>query len=572
MNTIYFGHGAWGVDTAARTYFGKPASKVDLAEATILAGLIAAPGRYSPLSNFENSKSRQAYVLDRLVTLGWLDEGERKAAYDEKLEFKHVPNKVQEFNRAPYFVSHILFNELLPKYGADLVYAGGLEVHTTLDLKMQQAAENAMKGLKSQGAIVGLDPETGEILALVGGHDFAKSKFNRATQAFRQPGSSFKPMVYAAAFESGLLPTDHILDATISYDKKGPRMSVWSPSNYDGKFRGEVTLEYALVHSLNTVVVRLIDYVGVDNVLTTARAMGFTSPHLPSDLSLALGSASVTPLEMASAFAVFANNGKAVTPMAIREVKSALGDTLERNSPSVRSAISPETAIMTRSVLLDAVRSGTGRRALLEDRETFGKTGTTNEFIDAWFLGGVPGLVAAVYAGNDDHKPLASKGATGGVIAAPIWKEFVAAAVKGRDLPKAFSIPSNASVESVKICRTTGYRAIKGCPAVALFMPVGMAPMTNCPVHGGELLASAQDGKRPRLILVHGDQVSYASLPQEDVNAPLSTVTHVAVTKPSEVPQTAVPDTATSGYKDPNPAASVEQRYQELLKQYGITN
>jgi penicillin-binding protein 1A len=141
------------------------------------------------------------------VTLGWLDDAERKAAFDEKLEFKHVPNKVQEFNRAPYFVSHILFNELLPKYGADLVYAGGLEVHTTLDLKMQLAAENAMKGLKSQGGIVGLDPETGEILALVGGHDFAKSKFNRATQAFRQPGSSFKPVVYAAAFESGLLPT-----------------------------------------------------------------------------------------------------------------------------------------------------------------------------------------------------------------------------------------------------------------------------------------------------------------------------------------------------------------------------
>ncbi|HCL78619.1 MAG TPA: penicillin-binding protein, partial [Synergistaceae bacterium] len=361
-------------------------------------------------------------------------------------------------------------------------------------------------------------------------------------------------------------------DAKISYDKKGPRMTTWSPSNYDGKFRGEVTLEYALVHSLNTVVVRLIDYVGVNDVLTTARAMGFTSPHLPSDLSLALGSASVTPLEMAAVFSVFANNGKAVTPMAIREVKSALGDTLEKNSPSVRPAISPETAILTRSVLLDAVRSGTGRRALLEDRQTFGKTGTTNEFIDAWFLGGVPGLVAAVYAGNDDHKPLASKGATGGVIAAPVWKEFVAAAVQGRDLPKTFSIPPDAAVESVKICRTTGYRAIKGCPAVTLSIPVGKAPRTNCPVHGGELYASAQDSNRPRLILVHGDKVSYASLPQEDVNIPLSTGSHVAVTKPSEVPQTAVPDSTQSGYKDPNPAASVEERYQDLLKQYGITN
>jgi penicillin-binding protein 1A len=185
MNTIYFGHGAWGVDTASRTYFGKPSSEVTLPEAAILAGLIAAPGRYSPLSNFENAKMRQRYVLERLVTLGWITEEERDAAYAEELVFKHVPNKVQEFNRAPYFVSHILFNELLPKYGPDLVYSGGMEIHTTLDLKMQEAAEKAMKGLKSQGAIVGMDPETGEVLAMVGGHDFAKSKFNRATQAFR---------------------------------------------------------------------------------------------------------------------------------------------------------------------------------------------------------------------------------------------------------------------------------------------------------------------------------------------------------------------------------------------------
>ncbi len=203
LNTIYFGHGAWGVDTAARTYFGKPSSEITLPEAAILAGLIAAPGRYSPLSNFESSKVRQKYVLDRLLTLGWLNEKERDEAFAAELEFKHVPNKVQEFNRAPYFVAHLLFNELLPKYGPDLVYSGGMEIHTTLDLKMQEAAEKAMKGLKSQGAIVGMDPETGEVLAMVGGHDFAVSKFNRATQAFRQPGSGFKPVVFASAFESG---------------------------------------------------------------------------------------------------------------------------------------------------------------------------------------------------------------------------------------------------------------------------------------------------------------------------------------------------------------------------------
>lgn len=572
MNTIYFGHGAWGVDTASRTYFGKPSSQITLAEAAILAGLIAAPNRYSPLANLENAKARQAYVLDRLKTLGWIDESEKNAAYEMELELKHIPNKVKEYNRAPYFVSHILFNELLPRYGTDLVYGGGLEVHTTLDLGMQQAAEKALEGLQSQGAIAAIDPETGEILAMAGGHDFTKSKFNRVTQAFRQPGSAFKPVVYAAAFEKGLLPTDHILDAKISYDKKGRNMTTWSPSNYDGKFRGEVTLEYALVHSLNTVVVRLIDYVGIDDVLRTARDMGFTSPHLPGDLSLALGSASVTPLEMATAFSVFANNGKTVSPFAIREVKSAMGDILERNSPSVRRSLSTETAVMVRSVLLDAVRSGTGRRALLEDRETFGKTGTTNDFTDAWFLGGVPGLVAVVYAGNDDHTPLGKKGMTGGVVSAPIWKDFVSEAVKGRDLPVSFHIPADAAVEPVKICRTTGYRAIPGCSSVTLSMPAGKAPRTTCPIHGGDQYASAQDENAPRLVLVHNDSVTYAAVPGQDGTI-LSMVVDMVSLPPAkqQPPDTAVPDT-TAGYKDPNPASSVEERYQNLLKQYGITN
>ena len=190
------------MDTAARTYFGKTAAELNLPESAMLAGLIAAPGRYSPLNNFEVSKSRQRYVLDRLETIGWITEEERRAAYDAELVFHHTPNRVQEYNRAPYFVAHLLFNELLPKYGPDLVYSGGMKIYTTLDLGMQEAAENAMKGLKSQGAIVGMNPETGEVLALVGGHDFATSKFNRATQAFRQPGSGFKPIVYAAAFDS----------------------------------------------------------------------------------------------------------------------------------------------------------------------------------------------------------------------------------------------------------------------------------------------------------------------------------------------------------------------------------
>ncbi|MDD4613747.1 MAG: PBP1A family penicillin-binding protein [Synergistaceae bacterium] len=573
MNTIYFGHGAWGVDTAARTYFGKPSSEVTLPEAAILAGLIAAPGRYSPLSNFENAKMRQRYVLERLVTLGWITEEERDAAYAEELVFKHVPNKVQEFNRAPYFVSHILFNELLPKYGPDLVYSGGMEIHTTLDLKMQEAAEKAMKGLKSQGAIVGMDPETGEVLAMVGGHDFAKSKFNRATQAFRQPGSGFKPIVYAAAFESGLMPTDHFLDMKIEYPKKGPNESTWKPENYGKRFHGEVTLEYALVHSLNTVAVRLIDHVGAKNILNVARNLGITSPHVPADLSLALGSASITPLEMAIVFSAFANNGKTVLPLMIREVRSGNGDVLETRAPVSTRGISQESAIVLRSVLLDAVRTGTGTRARLKDRETFGKTGTTNDYSDAWFLGGVPGLVAVVYAGNDDHKPLGKKGATGGVISAPVWKAFVEEAVKDRDLPTKFTVPSEAKVEPVKICRKTGFRAIPGCSAVTVYLPKGNSPRAKCPVHGGDMYAASTDPNAPQLILVHNDSKTYTSSGMySDASAlqPPTAAGPVKVTTPQGPSGAVAPGELV--YTDPSPATEVEEKYQKLLKQYGITN
>jgi len=568
LNTIYFGHGAWGVDTAARTYFGKTAAELNLPESAMLAGLIAAPGRYSPLNNFEVSKSRQRYVLDRLETIGWITEEERRAAYDAELVFHHTPNRVQEYNRAPYFVAHLLFNELLPKYGPDLVYSGGMKIYTTLDLGMQEAAENAMKGLKSQGAIVGMNPETGEVLALVGGHDFATSKFNRATQAFRQPGSGFKPIVYAAAFDSGLLPTDHFLDMKIEYEKKGPRQTLWSPGNYEGKYNGEVTLQYALIRSLNTVAVRLIDYLGAQPVVDMARSMGVVSPHLPADLSIALGSASVTPLEMAAVFSVFANNGNSVEPLMIREIRSSNGDVLESRRPLVRPAIDPAVAITVRSALIDAVNAGTGRKALVQGRETFGKTGTTNDFTDAWFLGGVPGLVAVVYAGNDDHTPLAKRGATGGDIAAPVWNAFVSEAVKNRNFPVKFDIPADADVEPVSFCRTTGFRAVKGCSATTVYMRKNAAPQTACPIHGGDMYASSLDPNAPRLILVHNDSELYASGGYTPV---VPEMQPVAVTPPKQRQEVVVPE-QTVVYKDPNPAVTVEDRYQQLLKQYGLTN
>ncbi|MBQ3447716.1 MAG: transglycosylase domain-containing protein, partial [Synergistaceae bacterium] len=259
LNTINFGHGAWGAETAARTYFGKSAKDLDLAQSAILAGLIANPGRYNPSTSMTNAKARQNYVLSRMETLGWITAEQRQAAYDEELVISKQANKIEEFNRAPYFVSHLLFNDLLPKYGKDEVYSGGLQIYTTLDIRLQDKACEAIQGLNKNvmGALVCIESETGEVLALVGGKDFKDSKFNRATQAVRQPGSSFKPIVYAAAMEEDVMPSDHFLDAPITFKQKGSRGKGWSPHNSGGGYAGEVTLQRALTSSYNTVAVRV---------------------------------------------------------------------------------------------------------------------------------------------------------------------------------------------------------------------------------------------------------------------------------------------------------------------------
>ena len=560
LNTINFGRGAWGVETAARTYFGCSASELDVAQATILAGLIAAPGRYNPLSNLSNAKARQNYVLGRMETLGWLDANQRKQAYDEELVFKHIPNKIEEYNLAPYFVSHILFNELLPKYGTDLVYTGGLQIKTTLDLDLQEAGQEAIRSLKSQGALVCLAAETGEVLALVGGKNFQESKFNRATQAFRQPGSSFKPVVYAAALENDIMPTDHFMDAVLVFNDNGRK---WSPKNSDGQYHGEVTVQKALASSYNTVAVRAVAYIGTQPVVDMARSMGITSEHLKGDLSIALGSASVTPLEMAVVFNCFTNGGKRTPPIMIREILSANGDVLESREPQPTQTMKPETAYTLRSMLFDVIRGGTGSRARLAKAEAFGKTGTSNDFIDAWFIGGAPGLTTAIYAGNDDHTTLGrvkGTGQTGGIVAAPVWKTFMDFAVEHMGTPEKFEpAPAWVEVDRVSICRTTGFKARKGCPAVSLYMPSGRAPTAECPTHGGDYNAAAEDPNAPRLFLIdQDDYVESETIPNE-MDVPSA---------PNSVPP--LPEEPAPYRYDPSPAEVIEDRYQKLLKQYGI--
>nr|WP_321503400.1 PBP1A family penicillin-binding protein [uncultured Dethiosulfovibrio sp.] len=566
LNAIYFGHGAWGIGAAAYTYFGKRASDLTLTESSILAGLIAAPEKYSPIRSMEKARTRQRYVLSRMVSLGWISEEDKSRAEETELVLNTQTKKnILNLNKAPYFISHILFKDLLPKYGRDKVYASGLQIYTTLDIDLQEAAERAIQKLESQGAIVAMDPETGEILALVGGKDFQKSKFNRATQALRQPGSSFKPIVYNAALEAGFMPTDHILDKPITYEMKESVDKIWSPGNYSKKFAGEVPLFEALTHSYNTPVVRLTDLVGPEQVVSVARRLGITSPHLWPALSIGLGTASVTPLEMTAVYCAYANDGKRVLPYAIKEIRDGEGRVLERNGPQVSQAIEPSHAVVMRSLMMDVVRAGTGAKAAMKDYDVFGKTGTTNDYSDAWFTGGIPGLVVVVYAGNDDHKPL-GRHATGGRIALPVWSDFVKEAVSMRTYPSRFTVPEDSDVVRVRVCRESGYLASKGCKAADLYLPRSRAPEATCPLHGGSSLAAIEDPNAPRLLLLPQDQ----ALAQGSMVIPAQSVPVHPVQPP--VPSAPVAPIIDPYSIDPDSPEAVENRYQDLLRKYGLSD
>jgi penicillin-binding protein 1A len=570
LNSVHVGHGAWGIGAASQIYFGKTPKQLSLGEASIIAGILPAPGRYSPYRSEESAKNRQQYVLRRMTELGMISPEEAQQAREEEFHLVGLKEKTLESSRAPHFVSHLLFKDLLPKYGKDQVYRGGLKIYTTLDLTLQEMAEKSLQELRTEGALVALDAVTGEILALAGGKNFESSKFNRATQAYRQPGSSFKPFTYLAAFESGVRPIDRLLDAPLSFDNG------WKPGNYDGKYNGETTIANALIHSYNTVAVRAAELVGPDKIIGMARHAGIVSPHLPYDLSVALGSASVTPLEMTAAYAPFANGGYRITPFAIREIRSDTDLILEEHGPQIAPGIPEDLAVMMRSLLQLVVEYGTGHRCRIKGYEVFGKTGTTNEFRDAWFVGGVPGLVVGVYAGNDDHSPLGNK-ATGGVVAAPIWRDFTGQAVERLGVEKTFPAPPQG-MEAITICRTTGYRATEGCPKVKILMSSLLTPTAICPLHGGSLVEAENDPEAPKLYLARGDDLltgqyalgALASAPQEGEGIP------AFFTQPVQIPQSdpvLLPGNAPPAYiPQQNPGVTYEDRYNDLLRQYGLSD
>lgn len=429
LNTIYLGHGAYGVQAASRKYFGKDVWDLTLPEAAMIAALPPAPNEISPFIHPETARRRRNRVLDRMVEQGYIGREEAERAKAQPIYVTRA--KRSRTRIAPYFVEYVK-SQLLSLYGPDLIYKGRARIRTSLDLRLQGIAEDVViKGLERldrrsrkgqlQAALIAIDSKTGHIKAMVGGRDFSRSQFNRAVQAHRQPGSAFKPFIYTAAIDSGISPYSTILDEPISFrDSEG---KVWIPHNYDRKYRGRVRVKDALAFSLNVATVRLLLKVGVEKVVDYAKRMGINSPLRP-DLSLALGTSEVTPLELASAYSVFANEGVYVEPTSILEIRDENGNVFDPPQPKRYQALKRETAQTIASLLSDVVDRGTGRpiRSLGYDLPAAGKTGTTEDTRDAWFVGFSQGLVVCVWVGYDNPRPTGLSGAAGAI---PIWTSFM---------------------------------------------------------------------------------------------------------------------------------------------------
>jgi penicillin-binding protein 1A len=584
LNQIYLGSGAYGVQVAAETYFGKNVDQLNLAEMAMLAGLPKAPNAYSPIKHLDKARERQSYVLERMVKEGYITPVEAEHARKTPIEIRSMKKVNNE--QSAYFLENLRI-QLEEKYGEDQLYKGGLKIYTTMNAEMQRAAyESVRNGLKAvdkrqgfrgplkylnesevdafcakveegidtavlrtgetyqgvvvgsnpgkgeilvrvgdrkgvlgrknmawagrismlnnygkpekggkssltlgsvvevsvvtpeinkegaqfaldqtpevQAALVAIDPRTGGIKAMVGGYDFRKSQFNRAIQAKRNAGSAFKPIIYAAALDKGLTPATIIEDSEVEYPDGTGRS--WKPKNYDGIYRGPVTMREALTYSINIVSVKIMEQIGAQYAAEYARRLGFTSKIEPN-LALALGAASVSPLELTAAYAVFANKGMQVSPQVITKVTDDNDTILQQAPPAVpNQVVPPETAYVITNLMQSVVASGTGHRASIIGRPVAGKTGTTNDSKDAWFVGYIPQLVAGVWVGYDQERSLGA-GATGGQAAAPIWAEFMQKSVAALPIED-FEAPEN--VTFVLINPRTGKLARQGTPGAVL--------------------------------------------------------------------------------------------------------
>ena len=587
LNNIYLGNGAYGVEAASESYFNKRIDQLNLAEMAMMAGIVKAPSRYSPIHNLKRAKDRQAYVLTQMAELGFISQ-------EQKARILRTPLKIQSkesayFSKAPYFTEFIR-QQVEKKYGKEKLYQDGLRIYTTIDLSLQRMAQNSLEaGLREldkrqgfrgpiqrlsqkevkdllskkkgtltplsmneifegvilskddskkifvvwvedrkgilpfsevawalnikptpqfspgnmktpsdllktgdvvqvkvkgsptkdqpllltleqeplvQGALVCIDPKTGYVKAMMGGRDFIESQFNRAVHSRRQPGSAFKPIIYAAALEKGYTPSTILMDSPVEYSD--PDGTYWAPKNYDKNFMGPITFRNALAHSRNVVTVKILEDIGVSFVLKFIKKLGIDSP-IKRDLSIALGTSGISMLEFTGAFSTFANGGERIKPIFIKKIVSMKDEVLEENYPYVEfeekeeeeeipevsspvqkeRAISPQNAFLMTHLLQGVVQHGTGQRAKVLGRPIAGKTGTSSDYADAWFIGYTPSFLTTVWVGFDDKVSLGNN-ETGARAALPIWISFMDQALRNTPV-ETFKVPSGITMVKVNI-------------------------------------------------------------------------------------------------------------------------
>jgi 1A family penicillin-binding protein len=520
LNKVYFGDGLYGVEAASRGYFGKHASGATVAEAATLAGLVKSPSSYAPTTNVARATARRNVVLQAMLDTGGIDQATAKRARATKITLSNALRPAE--HRGQYFEEQVR-RELVDRFGWERVYQRGMKVFTTIDMAMQESAEAVVQqSLQSlterrsalearrhpvskdpaagddseplQAAMVVLDPQTGHVRAMIGGRDFDESSFNRAVQARRQPGSAFKPFVYAAALESGYTPAtvlDHLDDPIVT------AQGAWTPED-EHSTESAMTLRTGLRTSSNRAAVRLLQKVGIPRTVEYAKNMGVG--EVPSVPSLALGSGEVTLEAMTAAYAAFANGGRVPKPILIRRVEDRDGRVLFEEQPSARRAISATTAFLMSTMLADVVNAGTaaGARRLGFTLPAAGKTGTTNDFNDAWFIGYTPKLVAGVWVGFDQPHTIIPRGFAAEV-AVPIWAKFMKLATRG-DQPQWFDPPPGITV--ARVCRLSGKLATDLCQDVEViaadgqvsrrsmvyneYFVAGTEPTSYCDAHATE--------------------------------------------------------------------------------------
>jgi 1A family penicillin-binding protein len=465
LNQIYFGSGAYGVGAAAQVYFGKPVKDLDIAECALLAGLPRSPKYYSPFNAPASALKRRSYVLNRMAATGVITRSQA-----DQLKKSPLPLRpsARPDGAASYFVEYVR-QKVEERFGSSILYSGGLNIYTSISDELQGYAEDAVaKGLARiearhkktgaplQAALIAIEPSTGRIRAMVGGRDFNQSQFNRACQALRQPGSAFKPIIFAAALDMGFGAADLLDDSplTVSLD----RNRTWSPENFTRTYGGPVTLRKTLVHSLNVPTVRLLEKIGVDRAISYARKLGIKSQLAPYP-SLALGSSSVTLSELTAAYAVFADNGVKLGPVSILLITDSTGRVLYSNDELPSQAIKPQTAFLMTDLLRAVINHGTGWKARAIGRPAAGKTGTTNDYRDAWFIGYTPSLVAGVWVGYDDQRSIGPR-ETGARAALPLWLAFMQKSLDGRE-PEDFPVPDGIIFRQVD--PTTGLLSTEKC-------------------------------------------------------------------------------------------------------------